>query len=228
MFRIASIAMTVALLVPFPAFGQYDQDDGSAPFLGRPGNYVYPAVCGACRVWQDYRNFAWNQLDIVGGNARTPRNPGHVTVFRIYTNTSRDKYPAVVVVTLEYVDVENGGTDIGRRPTEPRKYIVETTMDNGDSGDTAIYPPQAGPFPVPYANNGGDDEDESRGGGSPPVGGGGSSGGGDSPPGGGSGGSGSDNGIYGSGGSGGGGPWGGRSGGGTYCGPGTEYECVRL
>lgn len=216
----------LALLVPLPAFAQYDQDTGSAPWLGRPGDYVYPTVCPSCSVWQDYRNFAWNQLDIVGGNAETPRHPGDATVIRIYTDTSDDLYPAIVVITLEYVDVESRGTVIGQTPTDPNKFIVETTMDNGDMGGTVMYPPQAGPFPVPYPGYGGDDDDEAAGGGSTSDGGSGS-GGGDSPSGGEGGGfGGGGDGIYGSGGPGGGGPGGG--GGGNYCGPGTEYDCVRL
>lgn len=227
MFRITLTVMSLATLLPLPVFAQYDQETGSSPWLGRPGDYVYPTFCTSCSVWQDYRNFAWNQLDIVGGNAETPNHPGDATVIRIFTDRSDDLYPAVVVITLEYVDVESGGTVVGQTPTEPNKYIVETIMDNGDMGGTVMYPTQAGPFPVPYTGNAGDDEDEAGGGGDgTSSGSGGDGGGGDSPGGGESGGGG--DGVYGSGGAGGGGPGGGRTGGGNYCGPGTEYDCVRL
>lgn len=224
MSRLTSMVLLLALLAPLTGFAQYDQDSGSAPWLGRPGDYVYPTVCPSCSVWQDYRNFAWNQLSIVGGNAETPRHAGDSTVIRIYTDRSDDLYPATVVITLEHVDVESGGTVIGQTPTDPNQYIVQTTLDNGDMADTVIYPPQAGPFPVPYNGSSGDDQNDAGGGGDPDNG---EAGGGDSPSGGEGGGfgGGGDDGTYGTGG----GSSAGRSGGsGTYCGPGTEWRCVTL
>jgi len=47
------------------ANAQYVDDSRSGPLFGGPGDYYYPLVCSQCTVWQDYRNFAWNQLSIV-------------------------------------------------------------------------------------------------------------------------------------------------------------------
>lgn len=203
------------------AQAQFSEDSGSSPIFGGPGNYVYPVVCGECTVWQDYRNFAWNQLDINGGFARTPNNPGHVTAFRIYTHDTDDLVSVLVEITLEIVDVEVLGNDIGTRIVDPEHYWVETHPENGDAVSAAFYSKNQGPLLFPYeplddGNTGG-----STGGGTSPGG-----GGGDSPSGGsntpfGGGGSGA-----GGGGSGGGGS--GAGGGGTYCGPGTEWICITL
>lgn len=202
-------------------FAQYEDDEGSSPFFGGPGDYVYPMVCTECTVWQDYRNFAWNQLDINGGVARTPNNPGNETAFRIYTHPTDDLYPATVEITQETVDVELLGNHVGQRPADGDHLFIETHPENGDNVPTAIHPKDMGPMQFPYVPLAdGNPSGGSSGGGSSPGG-----GGGDSPSGGGGG-------IFGGGGDGsgggGGGIGGGGGGGGTYCGPGTEWICITL
>jgi uncharacterized membrane protein YgcG len=203
------------------SFAQYTDDEESSPWFGGPGDYVFPVVCTACKVWQDYRNFAWNQLTINRGSARTPTNPGDETSFRIYTNPVSDLFPATVEIELEVVDVKIMGQTIGYRPADGNHYFVETHPENGDSVPGSVYPSDMGPLQFPYASDG-----DSSGGGS----GGGSSGGGgggDSPSGGKSGGF---RGGRGGAGAGGGprGGYGGYRGGGNYCGSGTEWDCVHI
>ena len=202
------------------ANAQYNADSRSGPLFGGPGDYYYPLVCSECTVWQDYRNFAWNQLSINGGDARTPSNPRHQTSFGIYTHATNDLLRATVEITLEIEDVEIMGNDVGQTIVEPEHYFVETHPENGDNVDTAYYPKNQGrllfPYePLGYAN--GDEESSGSGGGSSS---GSSGGGGDSSSGG-----------FGAGGDGGGGFDGfggfGGFGGGSYCGPGTDYICIQ-
>lgn len=223
MHKILSLAILLLFAHSNIALAQFEDDEGSGPLFGGPGDYTYPIVCTECSVWQDYRNFAWNQLDINGGFARTPNNPGHETSFRIYTDSTDDIYPATVEITMETVDVEVLGNHVAQRPADGDHYFVETHPENGDSVPVASFPKDMGPlqFPhVPLAD--GNDNDGSTGGGSSSGGG----GGGDSP-------SGGNNGPFSGGGDGGGGgggigAGGGGGGGGTYCGPGTEYICITL
>jgi hypothetical protein len=203
------------------ANAQFVNDSESSPLFGGPGDYSYPIVCASCSVWQDYRNYAWNQLTINGGDARTPSNPGHETTFRIYTHPVDDLYPATVEITVETENIEIMGETIGQKPADGDHFFVETHPENGDNVDTAQYPGDMGPLQFPYVAPPPASDSGSGGGSS-----GGSSGGGGDSSSGGSGG-----GYYGGGGGGagaggGGGYYGG--GGGTYCGHGTEYHCIQL
>ena len=132
------------------ANAQYNNDSRSGPLFGGPGDYYYPVVCAECSVWQDYRNFAWNQLRINGGSARTPSNPNHVTSFGIYTHATDDVLRTTVEITLEIEDVEVWGNDVGQTVVEPEHYFVETHPENGDNVDTAYYPRNQGPLLFPY------------------------------------------------------------------------------
>jgi len=202
------------------ANAQYVDDSRSGPLFGGPGDYYYPLVCSQCTVWQDYRNFAWNQLSINGGNARTPSNPNHETTFGIYTDPTNDLFPATVEITLEIEDVEIWGNQVGQTVVDPEHFFVETHPENGDNVDTGYYPKSQGPLLFPYEplSDGENDSGGSGGGTSS-----GSGGGGDSSSGGSTGG-----GDGGGGGAGAGGGTGtGGSGGGTYCGPGTDYICIQ-
>ena len=204
------------------AHAQFNADEGDSPLFGGPGNYIYAVLCTNCSVWQDYRNYAWNQLSINGGTARTPNNPGHETQFRIYTHPSNDFYPALVEITVETEDVEFFGETVGQRPADGDHFFVETHPENGDNVDTGYYPDDMGPLQFPYVAPSSDTGAGGSGGGT------GSSGGGGDSSSGGSGGS-----YYGGGGgAGAGGGYGGYgsgsgSGSGNYCGPGTEYYCVQ-
>ncbi len=220
MFRLAFVLVAALVGWSGPANAQYDDDTSSGPLFGGPGDYVYPVLCVECSVWQDYRNFSWNQLSINGGDARTPRNPNHVTSFRVYTHATDDIYPATVEITLVIEDVEVMGHKIGHRPVDGRHYVVETHPENGDNVATSYYPEDMGSLQFPYvpSSNGGNNTGGSGGGSSS-----GSGGGGDSP------GGGSSGGGFG-GGDGGGGGFGGGfggGGGGYYCGPGTDYICIQ-
>jgi len=202
------------------AQAQYNADEGDSPLFGGPGDYIYPALCTNCTAWQDYRNFAWNQLSINGGDARTPNNPGHETQFRIYTHSTNDFYPGIVEITVETEDVEFLGQTVLHRPADGDHFFVETHPENGDNVDTGYYPGDMGPLQFPYVAPPTESDGASGGGSS----GGSSGGGGDSS-------SGSGGGTYG-GSSGGtyGGTGGGSifdSGNGNFCGPGTEYRCVQ-
>ncbi len=221
MFRIAFVLVAALVGWSGAVNAQYSNDSRSGPILGGPGDYVYPMICAECTVWQDYRNFAWNQLSINGGDARTPNNPNHVTTFRVYTNSTNDLSPTTVEVTLEIEVVEVMGIRVGQRPVDGRHYIVETHPDNGDNVPASLYPKEMGPLGFPYQALP-DDGDNSGG-----SGGGSSSrgGGGDSPSGGGGGGWGGGGGGAGAGGGFGGG-YGGRRGG--YCGAGTDYVCIQF
>ena len=214
----------LVLLLSFSgvASAQYSTDSPSGPWFGGPGNYEYPIVCGQCRVWQDYRNFAWNQLTINGGDFRTPNNPRHHTVFRIYSDPANDRYAVTVEISLEIVDVEIMGHDVGHDIAEPEHFFVETHPDNGDRVPVAYYPKNQGLLLFPYVPLDDDSNNDSSSGGTPP---GSSGGGGDSSGGGSGGGWGGGGGGAGAGG-GSGGP--GHGGGGTYCGPGTDWHCVQL
>jgi hypothetical protein len=220
---IAALLMSV-LAWSGSVHAQYNEDEGGSPLFGGPGDYIYPIVCTSCSVWQDYRNYAWNQLTINGGEARTPSNPGHETTFRIYTDPADDLFPVTVEITMETVDIEIMGETIGQKPADGDHFFVETHPENGDNVDTGNYPGDQGPLEFPYvapppASDGG------SGGGSSGSSGG---GGGDSSSGGSGGGTfgGGGGGAGAGGGGGGGGFYGGR--GGTYCGPGTEYHCITL
>lgn len=207
------------------SYAQYEDAETISPFFGGPGDYEYPLLCTQCNVWQDYRNFAWNQLSLNGGEARTPTNPNHQTSFRIYTHATNDLYPALVEITLEIEDVELMGHDVGQMPTDPEHYIVETHPENGDSVADGYYPKNQGALQFPYQESIGNDpgNDDSNEGTDPPAGGSGG-GGGDASD------SGNDGGIYGGGGGGpgaGGNPGGGGRASRNYCGPGTEFTCVQ-
>ncbi len=220
MYRIAFVLLAALAGWSGSANAQYIYDSPSRPWFGGPGDYVYPVICARCSVWQDYRNFSWNQLSINGGDARTPTNPNHVTTFRVYTHATNDIYPATVEVTLEIEDVELMGETIYQRPVDGKHYFVETHPENGDNVPVGYYPKEMGPLQFPYVPPEDDDENDdnsgSSGGSSS-----GSGGGGDSSSGG------SSSGGYGGGGYGG-GFWS-RFGGdnGNYCGSGTDYICIQ-
>ncbi len=132
------------------ANAQYVDERPQGPLLGGPGDYVYPVLCLRCSVWQDYRNFAWNQLSINGGYARTPSNPNHVTTFRIFTHPSNDLYPATVEITLKSEDVEFMSTRVGYSVIDPKHFIVETHPENGDRVPVSLFPKQMGKLVFPY------------------------------------------------------------------------------
>ena len=222
MLNLKPALFAIGLLSCSLANAQFDQQSESGPLFGGPGDYEYPIVCAQCGVWQDYRNFAWNQLSINGGDYRTPSNPNHETEFHIFTDTSTDQYATVVEITMESSEVEFMGEVIGEVP-DGEHFFVETHPDNGDAVPTAQYPENQGPLLFPYEAlaDGSEGGGGSSGGGSSS----GSGGGGDSSSGGFNGGGG---GGAGGGGGGAGGGSGGGSGGGMYCGPGTEYYCIQL
>jgi cold-inducible RNA-binding protein len=223
MFRLAFVLVAALVGWSGAVNAQYSNDRPSGPILGRHGNHVYPIVCATCSIWQDYRNFAWNQLSINGGDSRTPNNPNHVTTFRIYTDSATDIYPATVEVTLEIEVVEVMGVRVGQRPVDGRHYIVETHPENGDNVPAGFYPGGMGPLQFPYQPPPVED-DASGGSGGGSSGSGSGGGGGDSPSGGG-GGWGGGGGGAGAGGGFGGGYGGGRGG---YCGAGTDYVCIQF
>jgi hypothetical protein len=207
------------------SFAQYVDDEAVTPFFGGAGDYRYPVVCGQCTVWQDYRNFAWNQLSLNGGFAHTPNNPGNITSFRIYTSEKDDLYPATVEISMETVDVVISGNRVGHTSDNGEHYFVETHPENGDNVDSSQFPKDMGPLQFPYQESIGNDpgNDDSNEGTDPPAGGSGG-GGGDASD------SGNDGGIYGGGGGGpgaGGNPGGGGRASRNYCGPGTEFTCVQ-
>lgn len=218
--RVKTIVLLVVLFSG-TANAQYEGAETDGPLFGGPGDYEYPVLCTQCSVWQDYRNFAWNQLSLNGGDARTPANPNHETVFQIYTHPTDDLFPATVEISLEIEDVEIMGNDVAHIPSEPEHYIVETHPENGDTVPTGYFPKNKGQLVFPYQESiGNESEGSGSGGGSSGSSGGGSGetgGGGDSGTGGGGGGAGA----------GGGGGIGGGGGSGAYCGPGTEYYCVQ-
>ncbi len=217
MSRLIPVLVMSVLTWSGAANAQFVNDSESGPFFGGPGDYSYPVVCASCSVWQDYRNYAWNQLSINGGDARTPSNPGHETTFRIYTNPVNDLYPATVEITVETEDIEIWGETIGHQPADGHHFFVETHPENGDNVDTGYYPGDMGPLQFPYVAAPPDSDSGSGGGSS----GGSSGGGGDSS----SGGSGGGSYGGGGGGAGGGGSYGSDNG--NFCGPGTEYHCVQ-
>ena len=200
------------------ANAQYINDRPSGPLFGT-GDYAYPVLCTNCSVWQDYRNFAWNQLTINGGEARTPSHPRDETQFRIYTHRTNDLYPAIVEITVETESVEFMGETIGQQPADSDHFFVETHPENGDNVATAYYPGDMGQLQFPYVPP-------------PPEGEGGGGSGGGSSSGGGGDSSGGGGGTY-CGGGGGAGACGGAGGGyaggsnGNYCGAGTDYECIQ-
>jgi len=132
------------------ANAQYVNEKPQRPLFGGPGHYVYPVLCRACKVWQDYRNFAWNQLSMNGGNARSPSNPNQVTTFRIFTHPSKDLYPATVEITLEIVDVAFMSTIVGYTITDPEHFFVEVHPENGDRVAVSFYPKTQGKLVFPY------------------------------------------------------------------------------
>jgi hypothetical protein len=188
---------------------QYDDDSPSSPWFGGPGDYAYPVLCIQCAVWQDYRNFAWNQLSINGGAARTPTNPNHVTTFRIYTHTTNDIYPATVEVTLEIKDIEILGETVFHTLANGGHYFVETHPENGDRVPVGYYPKEMGPLQFPYEPPEDDDNSGSGSGASSSRRGGGYN-------------SGTVGGVFGRGF---GRIFGGR--GGNFCGLGTNYICIQ-
>lgn len=221
MLKLNRNVFVLALACCGTANAQYNTDSESGPLFGGPGDYYYPLVCSGCTVWQDYRNFAWNQLSINGGDARTPTNPNHQTSFGIYTHAKDDLFRATVEITLEIEDVEIWGNEVGHTVVEPEHYFVETHPENGDNVATAYYPKNQGRLQFPYEPLGDPSGDEESGGSSGGSSSGSSGGGGDSSSGGSSGGA-----FDGSGGGGGSGGSGG-GGGGNYCGPGTDYICIQ-
>lgn len=222
MRKLSKYVFVLAIACSATANAQYVNDSESGPLFGGPGDYYYPVVCSQCSVWQDYRNFAWNQLSINGGSARTPSNPNHQTSFGIYTDATSDSFPATVEITLEIEDVEVWGSVVGQDVVEPEHFFVETHPENGDNVDTGYYPIGQGPLQFPYEPLGdGDNSSGGSGGGSSS----GSGGGGDSSGGGSGGGWGGGGGGAGAGGGSGGGYGGGRGG---YCGAGTDYVCIQF
>jgi len=222
MLNFKSVFVVIGLLFCSFANAQFDQQSESGPLFGGPGDYEYPIVCSQCDVWQDYRNFAWNQLSINGGDYRTPSNPTHETEFHIFTDSSTDLHATVVEITMETSEVEFLGEVIGEVP-DGEHFFVETHPENGDTVPTSQYPENQGALLFPYeplADGSEEDGGGGAGGGSTPGGG----GGGDSSSGGSNGGGGGGAGGAGAGG----GSGGGGSGGGMYCGPGTDYYCVQL
>lgn len=150
MLRLTFVLVAVLIAWPGAANAQYDQDTPSAPWFGGPGNYVYPVLCERCSVWQDYRNFSWNQLSINGGNARTPTNPNHVTTFRVYTHATGDLNPATVEITMEFEEVKIMGEPVFFKPSNGKHYFVETHPENGDRVPVGYYPKEMGPLQFPY------------------------------------------------------------------------------
>ncbi len=185
--------------------------------FGGPGDYVYPILCFECTIWQDYRNFAWNQLDIHGGAAHTPSHPNNSTTFLIYTHPTNDLYPTIVDVTPEVVDVEVMSSRVGYVLAEPEHLIVHTHPDNGDNVRIGFYSINMRKMVFPYeparSGNANRGANQNRPGGR---------GGGDS-----SGGTGAGWGVGRIGGTGIGG-WSGGNGGGSYCGWGTDYICIQF
>jgi uncharacterized membrane protein YgcG len=177
MFRLAFVLVAALIGWSSSANAQFDEDSPSRPWFGGPGDYVYPVLCVQCSVWQDYRNFSWNQLSINGGHARTPTNPKHVTTFRVYTHATNDLYPATVEITLEIEDVELMGETIGYRPIDGKHYFVETHPENGDNVPVGYYPKEMGTLQFPYVppehDDANDDNSGSSGGSSSGSGGGG-------------------------------------------------------
>jgi len=223
MYRLAFVMVASLIGWSGVANAQYINEKPQGPLLGGPGDYVYPALCRKCSVWQDYRNFAWNQLSINGGYARTPSNPNHVTTFRIFTNASNDLYPATVEITLKTENVEFMSTTVGYSITVPEHFLIETHPENGDQVPVSFLPKKMGKLVFPYDprnNRVNRPRGSSRGTRPGRRGGGGrgSSGGGGRGAGFGSGGFGSAD-IFG---------WFGGTGGGGYCGIGTDYICIQF
>ena len=234
MLRLTFVLAAALIGWPGSANAQYYEDTPSTPWFGGPGDYVYPVLCVRCSVWQDYRNFSWNQLSINGGDARTPTNPNHVTTFRVYTHATDDIYPATVEVTMKIVDVEIMGETVYYKPSDGKHYFVETHPENGDNVPVGYYPKEMGTLEFPYVPPEHDDENDDNsgsGGGTSSS----SSGGGDSPSGGGRafGGGGFGGGFGGIFGRGFGGIFGRgfggifRGGSGNFCGPRTDYYCIQ-
>jgi hypothetical protein len=148
------LLVPVLLLFSAAASAQYVEQRPTGPFFGGPGDYSYPLLCTQCSAWQDFRIFAWNQLSINGGTARTPSDPKAQTTFRIYTHATNDLHPTIVEVTLVIVDVVVMGNVVGQRQAEHKHYTVETHPDNGDRVDTAFYPRSQGPLEFPYRAGG--------------------------------------------------------------------------
>jgi hypothetical protein len=215
MFRSTFVLVAALVCWSGSANAQYEDDSPSEPWFGGPGDYVYPVICARCSVWQDYRNFSWNQLSINGGDARTPTNPNHVTTFRVYTHATNDIYPATVEVTLEIEEVKLMGETIGQRPVDGKHYFVETHPENGDNVPVGYYPKEMGPLQFPYVTP--QDNNSGSGGGTSSNR---SGRGGDSPRGGGYGGT--VGGVFGRGF---GRIFGGR--GELFCGLGTDYICIQ-
>ena len=177
------LIVVILLLASGAASAQFIDQEPSGPLFGGPGDWTYPVLCTECSSWQDYRNFAWNQLSINGGPARTPSDPKSTTTFRIYTHRTNDLHPAIVEVSLVVVDIEINGNVVGRAITDPRHYAVETHPENGDAVPTHFYPESQGPLVFPYRSSSSDSGDgPAVGDGYPSASGGG--GGGDSPSGG--------------------------------------------
>ena len=118
--------------------------------FGGPGNYVYPLICRRCTIWQDYRNFAWNQLDIHGGNAHTPSQPNNSTTFLIFTHRTNDLYPTVVDITPEVVDIKVMSSNVGYTIAEPEHFFVHTHPENGDRVRVNFYSENMRKLVFPY------------------------------------------------------------------------------
>ena len=214
--------LTFPIVILFVGFSgaanaQYNDEEPTGPMFGGAGNYVYPELCFECTVWQDYRNFAWNLLDIHGGYAHTPSQANNVTTFVIYTHPAQDLFPTVVEITPEVVDIEVWSSKVGKIPVEPEHFVVHTHPENGDKVRINLYPQNMRKLVFPYK------PPRSR---TSPMSGnrhrGNSTGGGDS-----SGGNGAGWGRGTIGGTGVGG-WSGGNGSGNYCGYGTNYICIQF
>ena len=67
MYRLTFLIVALFIGIPSAANAQYVSEEAQGPLFGGSGDYVYPLLCLECSIWQDYRNYAWNQLDVHGG-----------------------------------------------------------------------------------------------------------------------------------------------------------------
>ncbi len=211
--------LIVALFIGFPgaANAQYVDEEAQGPLFGGAGDYAYPLLCLECGIWQDYRNYAWNQLDIHGGYAHTPSIANNVTTFWIYTHATEDLFPTVVEITPEVVDIEVWSSKVGQIPVEPEHLLVHTHPENGDRVRINLYPENMRKLVFPYEPPRSSDSPTSAHPNRPGSGGGGDSSGGTR--------AGWGRGRIGGTGIGG---WSGGNAGGNYCGFGTDYICIQF
>ena len=150
MYRLTFLIVTLIIGFSGAAHAQYIDEKPQGPMFGGPGDYVYPVICRNCTIWQDYRNFAWNQLDIHGGYAHTPSQPNNSTTFLIYTHRTNDLYPTIVDITPEVVDIEVMSSSVGYTIAEPEHFFVHTHPDNGDKVRVNFYSENMRKLMFPY------------------------------------------------------------------------------